>query len=98
MTVTKKNDAEKLILAIEGKIDTASAPALEKEVMAATDETADLVLDFADVTYISSSGLRVLLKAQKKMNAKGKLVLVNVSDAVKDVLDLTGFIDILTIE
>lgn len=97
MTINKTQDASILTIAIEGRIDTTTAPELEKEIDAIADIT-ELVLDFAGVDYISSAGLRVILKAQKLMNQLGKMKLVNVKDDVMDVFDITGFLDILTIE
>ena len=97
MTITKNAEASKLTLAIEGRIDTTTAPDFEKEIDAITDAT-ELVLDFSGVEYISSAGLRVVLKAQKLMNKNGKMKLTNVNDDVMDVFDITGFLDILTIE
>jgi anti-sigma B factor antagonist len=97
MTITKNADGENLTLAIDGRIDTITAPEFEKEIDAIADVT-QLVLDFSGVEYISSAGLRVVLKAQKLMNQKGKMKLINVNDDVMDVFDITGFLDILTIE
>lgn len=97
MTITKNAEETKLTLAIEGRIDTTTAPQFEAEINAIADVT-ELVLDFAGVEYISSAGLRVVLKAQKLMNQNGKMKLVNVNDDVMDVFDITGFLDILTIE
>lgn len=98
MTVSKINDGEKLTIKIEGRIDTTTAPQFESD-SAFGDEVKELTLDFAGVEYISSAGLRVVLKLQKKMNAAGgKMKLINVCDAVMDVFDITGFVDILTIE
>lgn len=97
MTINKTQDASILTIAIEGRIDTTTAPELEKEIDAIADIT-ELVLDFSGVDYISSAGLRVILKAQKLMNQQGKMKLVNVKDDVMDVFDITGFLDILTIE
>lgn len=97
MTITKNAEVSKLTLAIEGRIDTTTAPDFEKEIDAITDAT-ELVLDFSGVEYISSAGLRVVLKAQKLMNKNGKMKLTNVNDDVMDVFDITGFLDILTIE
>lgn len=97
MTITKNLDGATLTLAIDGRIDTSTAPAFEAEIDAIGD-IAELVLDFGSVQYISSAGLRVVLKAQKLMNQKGKMKLVNVNDDVMDVFDITGFLDILTIE
>jgi anti-sigma B factor antagonist len=97
MTITKNADGENLTLTIDGRIDTITAPEFEKEIDAIADVT-QLVLDFSGVEYISSAGLRVVLKAQKLMNQKGKMKLINVNDDVMDVFDITGFLDILTIE
>lgn len=97
MTITKNADSSKLTLTIEGRIDTTTAPEFEAQIDSITDET-ELVLDFSGVEYISSAGLRVVLKAQKLMNKNGKMKLVNVNDDVMDVFDITGFLDILTIE
>lgn len=97
MTINKTQDASILTISIEGRIDTTTAPELEKEIDAIADIT-ELVLDFSGVDYISSAGLRVILKAQKLMNQLGKMKLVNVKDDVMDVFDITGFLDILTIE
>lgn len=97
MTITKKTDGTNITLTLNGRLDTATAPILEKEVDELADAT-ELVLDFKDVAYISSAGLRVILKAQKYMNKQGKMKLVNVNDDVMDVFDITGFLDILTIE
>lgn len=97
MNITKKAEAEKVIIAIEGRIDTTTAPQFEAEIDAVSDVT-ELVFDFGGVEYISSAGLRVVLKAQKMMNKLGTLKLINVGDEVMDVFDITGFLDILTIE
>lgn len=97
MTITKNVEAGVATLVIVGRIDTTTAPDFEKEIDALADVT-DLTLDFAGVEYISSAGLRVVLKAQKMMNAAGKMKLVNVNDDVMDVFDITGFVDILDIQ
>lgn len=97
MTITKDTNGVATTLTIVGRIDTTTAPDLEKEIDALGD-TKELTLDFAGVEYISSAGLRVVLKAQKQMNNDGKMKLTNVNDDVMDVFDITGFVDILTIE
>ena len=97
MTINKIEENEKLTLAIEGRIDTSTAPALEAEIDSISGVT-ELLLDFEGVEYISSAGLRVVLKAQKLMNNAGKMKVLNVNDDVMDVFDITGFCDILTIE
>ena len=99
MTITKSTENAVLTLALEGRLDTNTAPELEKEV--STDLTADvqtLILDLKELEYISSAGLRVLLAAQKKMNKQGNMVIKNVNDMIMDVFQVTGFVDILTIE
>jgi len=95
MEFTKSKNGDVLTLAPNGILDTANAAAFETEVDAATNETKNLIIDFSKIEYISSSGLRVLLKAQKKMSAAGSLKLINVNDSVKEVFELTGFNDIL---
>ncbi len=97
MTVTKTNESNKLTVAIEGRIDTTTAPQLEAEI-GELEGVNELVLDFAGVEYISSAGLRVVLKTQKIMNVNGEMKLINVNGDVMDVFDITGFVDILTIE
>ena len=84
-------------LKIDGRLDTTTAPELEKAINAEGDELKNLVLDFGGVDYISSAGLRVLLTAQKKMNIQGSMELANVSEAVMDIFEMTGFADILVI-
>ena len=85
-------------LKIDGRLDTTTAPELEKAINAEGDELKNLVLDFKGVDYISSAGLRVLLTAQKKMNVQGSMELIGVSEAVMDIFEMTGFADILVIE
>ena len=86
------------LLKIEGRLDTTTAPELEKAINNEGDALKNLVLDFKGVDYISSAGLRVLLTAQKKMNIQGSMELVNVSEAVMDIFEMTGFADILVIK
>ncbi len=96
MTITKTATGATLTLALEGRLDTTTAPQLE-EALKAIDGITELTLDFAKLEYISSAGLRVLLAAQKKMNQQGKMTITNVCDDIKEVFDITGFSDILTI-
>lgn len=98
MDIRTSREGTVLSLAIEGRIDTTTAPQLEAELKTGVTGITELVLDFAGVEYISSAGLRVLLSAQKVMNRQGSMVLHNVNDAVMDVFEVTGFSDILTIE
>lgn len=97
MTVNKTQQGGELIVEIEGRLDTSTAPQLEAS-LDTLDGVTKLVLDFEKLEYISSAGLRVLLGAQKKMNAKGEMVIRNVNDTIMEVFDITGFADILTIE
>ena len=98
MNIITKKENTTLTVALEGRLDTTTAPELdvfaEKELV----DTQELVLDFADLEYISSAGLRVLLKLQKVMNKKGSMKLIHVGEVVKEVFEITGFTDILTIE
>lgn len=98
MTINKEINGENAVLAVEGRLDTITAPELEKEVNGLEDSVRNLVIDFTDVEYVSSAGLRVLLFAQKKMSKVGSLKLTNVKDAVMEVFEITGFADILVIE
>lgn len=86
------------LMKIEGRLDTTTAPELEKAINNEGDALKSLTLDFKGVDYISSAGLRVLLSAQKKMNAQGYMELIGVSEAVMDVFEMTGFADILVIK
>ena len=83
---------------LEGRLDTVTAPELEKELKALPEETLPLVLDFEKLSYISSAGLRVLLSAHKTMNPKGGMKVTHVNEIVNEVFEVTGFADILTIE
>ena len=86
------------LLKIEGRLDTTTAPELEKTINAEGDALKNLVLDFGGVDYISSAGLRVILTAQKKMNIQGSMELINVREAVMDIFEMTGFAEILVIK
>ncbi len=98
MTINKTLNGSALLLTLAGRIDTTTAPQLEEELNASYSGVSDLVFDFTDIEYISSAGLRVLLAAQKVMNKQGSMKLVNVKEEVKEVFEITGFSDILTIE
>ena len=86
------------IFKLKGRLDTVTAPELEQLINNEGESLENLVLDFSGINYISSAGLRVLLGAQKKMNAQGSMELINVSEDVMDILEMTGFADILVIE
>jgi anti-sigma B factor antagonist len=98
MTITKTQDGGKLTVALEGRLDTTTAPELEADLKASIDSVTDLVIDMEKLDYISSAGLRVLLWANKTMNQKGTMVVKNVSEVVNEVFEVTGFADFLTIE
>lgn len=98
MTIEKKIDGGRVTLAVAGRLDTITAPELETVVDSVLDGATDLVFDMSELEYISSAGLRVILKAQKAMNKKGSMKLTGVNDSVMEVFDITGFLDILTIE
>ena len=96
MKITKKTMGTALEIALEGRLDTNTAPELEKELKESLGGVTDLTLDFAKLEYISSAGLRVLLSAHKTM--QGRMTVKNVNDIVNEVFDVTGFVDILNIE
>lgn len=98
MTIEIKRNAEKTYIELAGRLDTTTAPALDKTINNDIEGTGDLVLDFKNLEYISSAGLRVLLSAQKKMQKIGSMKLINVREEVMEVFEMTGFADILTIE
>lgn len=97
LNIKKNLEGDKLTIALEGRLDTVTAPELEAELKDSLDPVKELVLDMADLEYISSAGLRVLLTAQKNMNQKGSMKLINVNETVMEIFDVTGFVDILTI-
>lgn len=97
MNFSRTIDGDKLILSPQGMIDTANAPAFEAEMETAVTATKNLELDFSQVEYISSSGLRVLLNAYKKKATIGKMTLTHVNETIMDVFKMTGFGKILTI-
>ena len=98
MTIEKILNGESVTLVVVGRLDTQTAPELEKEIDAVVGGLKELTFDMAGLEYVSSAGLRVILKAQKIMNAQGKMKLVSVNDSIMEVFDITGFLDILTIE
>ncbi len=99
MEIKKQAEGTNLTVALSGRLDTTTAPELEKELKNSITGVTDLTLDFEGLEYISSAGLRVLLSAQKAMNAsKGKMKIVGANEIVKEIFDVTGFSDILTIE
>ena len=98
MTIEIKKNAAETIIEIVGRLDTTTAPALDKAINEDIGDTKNLVLDVKAMEYISSAGLRVLLGAQKKMQKIGSMKVVNVCEEVMEVFEMTGFADILVIE
>ena len=98
MTIEIKRNAEQTIIKLVGRLDTTTAPALDKTINEDIAGTKNLVLDVKELEYISSAGLRVLLGAQKKMQKIGSMKVTNVREEVMEVFEMTGFADILTIE
>ena len=98
MTINKTVNDSALVLALEGRLDTTTAPALEEELKNSLEGITELTLDFAKLEYISSAGLRVLLSAQKQMNKQGQMTIRNVCADIMEVFEITGFSDILTVE
>lgn len=98
LKIDMQSEGATLTVKLEGRLDTTTAPELESELSRNLDGIKELNFDFTDVEYISSAGLRVLLYAQKTMNQQGEMKLSGVSDTVKEVFEVTGFSDILTVE
>ena len=98
MTISKNQNGTTLNIALEGRLDTTTAPDLEKELKTSLGGVEQLVFDFSKLDYISSAGLRVLLSAQKQMSKQGGMKVTNVNEMVMEVFEVTGFSDILTIE
>lgn len=98
MTIEKKLNGEELTIELTGRLDTTTAPGLEAELKRSVGGVTKLVFDFAELEYLSSAGLRVLLAAQKVMNKQGKMIIRNVNETIADIFEVTGFSDILTIE
>ena len=98
MTIEKKINGESATLIVSGRLDTQTAPELEAELDAVLAGLKELTFDMTNLEYVSSAGLRVILKAQKAMNAQGSMKLTGVNDNIMEVFDITGFLDILTIE
>jgi anti-sigma B factor antagonist len=98
MTIEIKRNAEEIILQIAGRLDTTTAPALDKSILENINGIKSLVLDLKELEYISSAGLRVLLSAQKKMQQIGEMKVINVCEEVMEIFEITGFVEILSIE
>ena len=98
MTIEIKRNAQATTIALVGRLDTNTAPVLDKTIMEDIGDTKELILDVKGLEYISSAGLRVLLSAQKRMQKQGSMKLRNVCEEVMDVFEMTGFADILAFE
>ena len=98
LNINKNLNGETLTVSLEGRLDTTTAPQLEESLEERMVGIKELILDFATLEYISSAGLRVLLSAQKNMAKQGSMKLIHVSDVIMEIFEVTGFVDILTIE
>jgi len=98
MTIKKNQNGSELNIALIGRLDTTTAPQLETEFKKGLNGITKLNLDFTELEYISSAGLRVLLSAQKVMNKQGELIIHHVNEMILEVFEVTGFSDILTIQ
>ena len=98
LTIEKNLNAPALTVTLTGRLDTTTAPDLEKELKASLDGVTELTFDLAALEYISSAGLRVLLSAQKTMNRQGTMNLIHVNETIMEIFEVTGFSDILTVE
>ncbi|MBE5849285.1 MAG: STAS domain-containing protein [Lachnospiraceae bacterium] len=98
MNIKKEQNGSELNIAVEGRLDTITAPELDAELTTALNGIEKLVFDFSELEYISSAGLRVLLSAQKVMTKQGGMVIRNVKPEIMEIFEVTGFVDILDIE
>ena len=97
MNIKKTQNAATMIIALEGRLDTTTAPKLEAELKDALDGVTELIFDFEKLDYISSAGLRVLLAAHKRMLKQGEMKVIHVGEMIMEIFEVTGFSDILTI-
>lgn len=97
MTLKKTQNADALLLEVEGRLDTMTAPELEKVITTQLEGVKHLTLDFAKLEYVSSAGLRVILTAQRRMSAQGDMEVIHVNELIMEVFEVTGFTDILNI-
>ena len=98
MTIEKNLNAAELTVKVTGRLDTTTAPELEASLNESYNGVTKLVLDFGEIDYLSSAGLRVLLQAQKTMNKQGEMVVRNINETISEIFEVTGFSDVLTIE
>ncbi len=97
LNINKTIENGNAVYALEGRLDTVTAPDLENDLKDSLEGVTSLTLDFSKLEYISSAGLRVLLSAQKTMNKQGEMKIVSVNDTIMEIFEVTGFVDILTI-
>ena len=97
MTINKAAEGQKLTITLEGRLDTTTAPDLEKELQSSLSDVTELVINISGLEYISSAGLRVLLSAQKIMNKQGEMSVTGVTEDIMEIFEVTGFSDILNI-
>lgn len=98
MNITKKRNGNSMILTLEGRLDTTTAPQLEEVISKELDGIESITMDFKQLDYLSSAGLRVILAAQKKMNKQGEMVIRHVNETIMEVFEVTGFSGILNIK
>lgn len=98
MNITEKTNGNQLSISLEGRLDTTTAPELEKVLSGSLDGVTELIFDMSALDYLSSAGLRILLGAQKQMNKQGSMKVTNVNETIMEIFEVTGFADILTIE
>ncbi len=98
MDIQMQHNENELFVALGGRLDSSSSPQFESEILSSLDGIAYLEIDFSNLEYVSSAGLRVILVLQKKMNKQGRMCIKNVADVVMEVFNITGFSGILTIE
>lgn|SRR5574344_698261 len=98
MEVQKKKNGENLLVAVSGRLDTTTALDFGSQITDDLDDIKELVLDFSDVEYVSSFGLRMILDLQKIMNKQGHMKILNVNESVRNIFEITGFMKILTVE
>ena len=98
MNINKTLNGSDLTIAIDGRLDTTTSPQLEAEIKQSVEGIKSLVIDISKLEYISSAGLRVLLSAQKVMNKQGEMTVRGANEAIMEIFDVTGFVDLLNIE
>ena len=98
MTISEVKGENSIQLSVEGQVDTVTAPELQQKILTCFQKTKDVVLDLAEVGYMSSAGLRIMLSSQKTMDKQGKMTVRNVNATIMDIFEITGFTDFLTIE